>query len=448
MSTFHKIDKNSPNTITNALSFFDVPGTNVSIQDSSVMELLTLNPVNSTPYHFKIHASTNYVDLSKTYVFLECRIRKDDGSGALVNLTENDNVSVCQMLGHTIWKNCRVSINGTQIFEGNSLMAYKSLFDYELTYPTAVKNSYLSTAGYFEDAEDSQTTGRGHNARKALFATHGAGAAAVPATAQFIAKLDVDICNQNRYLVNMCEVDIELMPHDSRFLVVAPTAGFAECELEVLACKLYVKRISLMDSLAYDIAKKMEMQPVKYPIRKTSLKKLFISENRRDFTANLWNDQVPRRVILAMVSNADFVGDQKTSPFNFRHFDIHDISVTANGVTYPNASYALNFPAGKFNRVFHDMNESIGYAGTLESNGISMKKYANGGCCFFVFNLTSSGEDSGPDTFDLIRNGSTQVKISFNSDVPTGGIMLIAMGEVDSMLMMDRNRMISSDISV
>jgi hypothetical protein len=62
-----------------------------------------------------------------------------------------------------------------------------------------------------------------------------------------------------------------------------------------------------------------------------------------------------------------------------------------------------------------------------------------------VFNLTNSGEDNGLDTFDLVRNGTTTIKIAFNTPVPDTGIVLIAMGEHEALLYMDRNRTISSD---
>nr|CAD2163964.1 unnamed protein product [Meloidogyne enterolobii] len=183
-------------------------------------------------------------------------------------------------------------------------------------------------------------------------------------------------------------------------------------------------------------------------MRKTSLKSLFISENRTEFNANLWMDQVPRRVVLGMVKNADFVGSQKTHPFNFQHFNLRDISITAGGVTFPAAPYSLDFPNGKYVRIYHDMQEAIGYAGTLESNGISMQRFSNGGFCLLVFNLTNSQEDNGPEMFDLIKNGTTSIRMTFNEPVPNGGIVLVAMGEIDSLLMLDRNRTISTDISV
>ena len=111
MSTHQKIDRDSGNAITNALSFFETPHTNVSISNSSFIELLTLNPVNITPFHFKIHATTNYIDLAKTYVFTELRIKKEDNDGKIVDIGKDDNVSIqfgkivaCILMGHRFLK--------------------------------------------------------------------------------------------------------------------------------------------------------------------------------------------------------------------------------------------------------------------------------------------------------------------------------------------------------
>lgn len=437
---FHKIDRDSGNAITSALQFFEIPDTNVSLSHSSSTEYLTLNPVNIQPFNFKIHSSADYIDLSHAYILTELRIIKQHG-GQLRPIDATDNVSVCQMIGHTLWKNCRMSINGTQVFEGNDLMAYKSILDYELTYNEGVKKSYLNVCGYYMDDETTQTGGAGYNARKQLF-TNGK-------VAQFVAKLDVDVCNQPRYIVNQCEIDIELLPNNNAFLLLAPQMPEDRSYiLELLACRLYVKKATVMDGLALDISKKLEIRPARYPLRKTSMKALFISENRTDFTANLWSDQVPKRVVLAMVSNESYVGSSETSPFDFRHFNIRDISICASGVQYPHAPYSnLDFPNGKFARVYHDMTEGCGFAGSLNTHGISMRKYSSGGHCFFVFNLNPSSESSA-EVFDLIRRGTTSVRISFNAPVPARGIVLIAMAEMDAILMLDKNRTVATDVQV
>ena len=64
----------------------------------------------------------------------------------------------------------------------------------------------------------------------------------------------------------------------------------------------------------------------------------------------------------------------------------------------------------------------------------------------YVFNLNKSGEND--NGFDLITEGTTAVKILFNSQIPTSGVTLICYGEFDSLLMVDKNRSITSDMTI
>uniref|UniRef100_A0A1I8BLV4 BPI2 domain-containing protein n=1 Tax=Meloidogyne hapla TaxID=6305 RepID=A0A1I8BLV4_MELHA len=275
--------KNSINSITNALDFFQIPPTNVSISSSKVFEILPSNPLTDTPYHFKIHSSQNYIDLSKCYLFTEFRIRKEDANGLLVNLVATDNVAPIQLIGHTFINNMRISINGREVFNSNSLMAYKSYLSHELSFSTGAKSSHLSVAGHYGDKGLSLESGDGYTARKARFASS--------TTAQFMAKIDADLFNQPLYLINHCEIDIEILPNESKFVLIAPAnAGIAQTtryHFEVVSCKLYVKKVDIMDGLALDIAKKLDIRPARYAIRKTMMKPLFISQGRYEFNADL-----------------------------------------------------------------------------------------------------------------------------------------------------------------
>uniref|UniRef100_A0A914IDM0 Uncharacterized protein n=1 Tax=Globodera rostochiensis TaxID=31243 RepID=A0A914IDM0_GLORO len=111
-----QFDNDSVNSITNALDFFHVPPTNVSVSSSKVFELLPSNPLTDTPYHFKLHSSQNFIDLSKCYLFTEFRIRKENASGLLVNLDASDNL-VCpiQMIEQTFIRNNRTISTDTTI---------------------------------------------------------------------------------------------------------------------------------------------------------------------------------------------------------------------------------------------------------------------------------------------------------------------------------------------
>jgi len=437
---FQKIDKDSVNSITNALDFFQIPPTNVSVSSAKVFEILPSNPLSDIPFHFKIHASNNFVDLSKCYLFTEFRIRKEVG-GTLVNLAAGDKVAPIQMIGQTFINNMKISINGREIYNSNSLFAYKTYFSHELSYPLDAKNSHLNAAGYYADDGIQMEAGNGFDKRKDLFAES--------KTVQCIAKIDADIFNQPLYLINHSEVDIDILPNSNNFVLSAPPpttgASVPAYHFEILNCKLYVKKVDLMDGLALDIARRLEMEPARYAVRKSMMKSLFISEGRFEFNANLFMDQIPRRITLGLVENSNYVGSIK-SPFNFEPFDVREISIVANGRTYPQASYSLDYANNKYVRVFNDMNEAVGFGNTMEGNGITFGQYGKTHC-IYVFNLTNSGEDQG-GIFDLIKNGTTAVNIKFNKPVQKGGLMLIVMGEADSLIMLDKNRMISSDTTV
>jgi hypothetical protein len=126
-------------------------------------------------------------------------------------------------------------------------------------------------------------------------------------------KIDADIFNQDLYLVNNVEIDIEITPHNDNFLVIIPeninvpavgTRGeadyvaahpgpnTAEYEVEIINCRLYVKTVDLMDGLSLDIARKLDSQPARYGLRKTRIKSQTISEGVMEYSNVLFSDEV------------------------------------------------------------------------------------------------------------------------------------------------------------
>uniref|UniRef100_A0A914P0S8 Major sperm protein n=1 Tax=Meloidogyne incognita TaxID=6306 RepID=A0A914P0S8_MELIC len=353
------------------------------------------------------------------------------------------------MIGNTFINNMRISINGREIFNSNSLYAYKTYFSHELSYSLGAKSSHLNAAGYYYDSGVSQESGASFNSRKNLFVNS--------RTAQFISKLDADLFNQPQYLVNHCEVDIEILPNEPKFILIAPLPVDADlfnqpqylvnhCEVDIEILPNEPNLFLLLLFLSELNLHKLDAKPARYAIRKTMMKPLFISQGRYEFHANLFMDQIPRRITLGLVANSDYVGTQERSPFNFQPFRVREISIIANGRSFPQSPYDFDYGSNRYVRAFHDMNDAIGFSGTPDNNGITYQQYGRTHC-IYVFNLTNSGEDNG-GTIDLIKNGSTAVNIKFSQAVPEGGVMLIVMGETDALIMLDKNRSITSDTTI
>ena len=432
---FNKIDQESANSITSALDFFTIPPTNTSVSSSTWREYLTLNPVTDIPYRFRIYSSNNYLDLSKVYLLTEAKILKRNADNdAWIPIVAGDAVGTINYIGNTFIKYIKVTLNGREITDSNSLYMYKAYLDAELSLPVTAKESYLSVAGYYTDDDQDTVANPGFLKRGTLFRTG--------KTAQFISRLDVDLFNQPNYMISGVEIEIEIMPNDSNFCILEPANTATVYKFEITSLRLFAKSLDLMSGLAYDISQKLEKAPARYAIRRTSVKSHFITENRTEFSAMLWSEQVPRRVILGLISNNRYIGAKNLSPFKFEPFNVREMTVFANGKSYPPNLYNLNYTDGLCSRAYHDLQEALGFASSTESNGISLEKFKSG-WTLYSFNLTNSGEQN--PCFDLISEGATNINIKFNNPVPGGGIVLIALAEFDSLIYIDRLRNVLSD---
>ncbi|CAK5088685.1 unnamed protein product [Meloidogyne enterolobii] len=113
------------------------------------------------------------------------------------------------------------------------------------------------------------------------------------------------------------------------------------------------------------------------------MKSTFLTAGRTEIEYNAFSATIPRRVTVALVSNKAFNGDIALSPFNFKPFDLREISVHTGGHIYPMVAYKLKFEKDLFVRAFVDMYEALGMANSDRSIDIPMSRYKNG-WTFFV----------------------------------------------------------------
>ncbi|KAL3102872.1 hypothetical protein niasHT_028675 [Heterodera trifolii] len=394
-----------------------------------------------------IHPITSYIDLSKVFVCTEFKVKKIAEDGVIVDMPANAAVGLIQMPGATFIRNLKVHINQREVYDSNQLYSYKVYLDTELSYPATAKDAYFGVAGYFRDSDPTKVN---EKRKKAVEESK---------SFQAISKLSADIFNQDLYMISNVEIDIELALQSDDFMIHQDAANKDKYTVEIVDCRLIVKTVDLMDGLSLDIARKLDTEPARYGIRKSFMKSLFITGGRYDFSANLFTEEVPRRVVIGLVSNQNYIGHNQKNPFYFNHHNVstkwqllmnqiiqvRDIELTASGRTYPQYPYNLDYKNNRYARAYHDAQEHLGMACTTESNGISYSMFKTA-YCLYVFQMTNAQEDS--PGFELIKEGCTAVNIRFTEAVPNEGVTLIAYGEADGLILIDRNRSITSDLTV
>ncbi|KAL3108903.1 hypothetical protein niasHT_011453 [Heterodera trifolii] len=415
----------------------EIPPTNVSVVRSFFRQVLPLATITQeSPYLFRLYSDNLWTDLSRVYLYLELSIEKPGANDKWVAIDDADtSVSAIQGIGQTFVQQLKVTVGNTEVYDSGNLYPFKAYITNELSFPINAKKNFLGSTGYYHTVNQDDSTDDGFKERCKIFKGG--------KNAQFLSRLDFDLGNQELYLLNNLDLLFTIYKAKDVFLLQTLKANDAtKYRLTVHDVKIYAKMVEVQPSLNMSLYKTLEKQPATYAVRKTEIKSSFISVGRYEFEYNVFSATIPRRVTIALVGNSAFHGDYKLSPFMFEPFDLREISIHAGGVVYPAVPYKLNFSKDHFVSAFVDMYEALGMANSERSFDISMAQFKKG-WTFFVIPLTSTLDDS--CGFELLRSGTTNVRATFNSPIPLGGVEMIVLGEFDQMIMVDYNRHIVTD---
>lgn len=396
-----------------------------------------------SPYQFRLYSDNLWTDLSRVYLFLELSVEKPSPTvpGRWVQIDDSDTQLGCiQGLGQTFVRQLKVSISNTEIYDSGTLYAYKSYMTNELSFPASVKESFLAAAGYYPTRRHNDAGDAGFKSRVALFSS--------AKQAHLMSRLDFDMGNQELYLVNNIDVLFTIYRNSNAFLLHSlKMSGDAlpDYRLFVHSARLYVKMVDVQSSLNLTIYRMLEQQPARYAVRKTDVRSCFIGAGRTEIDHAVFSSTIPRRLTVALVANAAFNGDYKLTPFEFKHFNIESICAQAGGFNYPALPYRLDFAQRHCMNAFVDMYEALGHANNIHTCDIGFEQFLDG-WSFFVIPLTSTLDDS--CGFELIRSGTTSLRLKFSKAIPVGGVEMIVLGEFDQLIMVDYNRRVIADNSL
>uniref|UniRef100_A0A915K0P5 Uncharacterized protein n=1 Tax=Romanomermis culicivorax TaxID=13658 RepID=A0A915K0P5_ROMCU len=320
--------------------------------------------------------------------------------------------------------------------------AYRAMLETELNFGRDAKKTQLQASLYYPDIEtEGDQISKGYLSRLLRFKNS--------TWVEIMAPLHIDLFMQERFLINQCELRIELYRNSDEFcLIQADNCPNLKYKLEIKQLSLFMKKVEVSDSISMAIESMLQTTSVKYPLRRTQITTLHVTENRRSTPLNsLFSGVLPRRLVIGMVAAHAARGTYTSNPFMFHDFGIAEIKVVSGTNVVPSSPYKLDFEKNQLTRAFIQMFEGLDIAGDDKGNMISFDRFAKGGCTFFVFELGADGTvDS--STWELVRDGTTTLEMHFGKDLPGGGIECIIYAEFDSLLMIDHTRQAYMDFTV
>ena len=430
--------RNSSLAARSEIDLFSLPHTQVGIQNTRLLEIPLRNALtNEGPWDLVISSNPQFLQLSKNYLLIECRIVNENGEPIKAKVMDAANVEQdatwtgpIQLFGKTFIQKVQVAINGNQIYDSGPNYAYRCFLETELTNGYDSKMTHLKACGYESMAENiDRNDNEGFRNRAEPFRSG--------KYVQMMGKLHCDLFVQDRLLLPHTELHLTIYPNSNNFNLLNYDSG--NYKIDFRSIKFYVRSVELLKSYCLSLERNLLRSPAKYPIKRVQVTNLHVTESRRNLPENnIFGGIIPRKVIIGCVESTAYRGNIKKSPFNFQNFGLSNIYIEAGGERFPNNPLTPDYANDLYLRAYLQTMDALGYTDTERTNCITPKQFKDG-WCIYCFDLSPT-QDSEDQNWNLERKGSTTICMDFQNQIPDGGIEVIVWAEFDSLLSIDNGR--------
>ena len=382
------------------------------------------------------------MDLAETLLHLKVKIQKGDGT----DIGDDENVGPSNLFLHSLFSQVDMFLNQRLVSSSTPTYPYRAMIETLLSYGRDAKLTQLQGALYYKDTAgkmdvvnanaENADANTGLKTRSKLFK----GGKSV----DMMGRLHGDIFNQDKYLLNRVDLILKFVRSRNTFSLLS-SEDDADYKVLIQTATLWVRKVQLAPSIRLAHEKALMRGNAKYPINRVLCNVYSISRGNMNMVKdNLFNGQLPNRVIIGMLDNDAYNGSFAKNPFNFKHHSLTTLGLYVNGEPMPGKPLETKFTAdgGKnyinaYLSLFHG-SESFGKDC---GNHISREEYAEG-YSLFAFDLSPDLSDGGH--LSLLKKGNLKLEMTFGTPL-ANTVMVIVYAEFDNLIEITRERTVLFD---
>ena len=416
------------------IDLFALPPTQTHIEYG---QWVVYKPISSladeAPIEFVIPGQGDeYIDLSHTLLNIKAKILKNDGT--VMVAADDEAIGPINNWMHSLFSQIDVYLNQKIVSSASNNYPYRAYFENLLSYGPAAKNSHLTTVMWYKDTPGNMGLENNEGLEKRREFTKRS------KIVDMIGHVHSDIFNQEKFLLNGVELKLRLVRSRDTFSLM----GVEGYKIKITEANLLVRRVKVSPSVLISHAKGLEKHTAKYPITRADVKTNTISTGVRSASLdNVFNGQLPTRIIVGMVANAAFNGSYGTNPFHFETFGLNFASFHVDGQQIPGVMLTPDFESGEYIRVFHTLFSGTGIHYSDSGNEISREDYDKG-YALMALDFTPDLEAHIKSHWSLVRHGSLRLEVRFQNALPAP-VTIITYAEFDNIIEIDRNRSVIVD---
>lgn len=356
----------------------------------------------NNPLIFEVSGSGDtFVDLARTYLQLKIKIEKDGRP------IDKDEISTENLLLHTMWQSCDIQLQQKTIFNSSANYPYKSMLETLLTL-TPEREKKLSSEFFYKDAPGYMAPDKIYNTgyifRKQAFHEGG--------VVEISGPLHHDFAQMPRTLIpSGVNLSFRLIPARKEFILLSTLDDAHKYDLKIVSAKLKVCKVELSNELLLAHQKILgQGKQYIFPVLKTEITTAVIPQHLTSWSLNdVFHNRVPSQLIIAFVSSKSFHGDFKTSAFNFKNYDLRNLTVTNDGVVQ--SAMVLNYEQDQYIDAYQALYE----ASPVGWPPVNYKGF-KGGYNIYVISLDDNIYDS--HCLPPKRQGNISIIADFGTPLP------------------------------
>ena len=461
------------------IDLFSVPPTQLSLEKGRWIDYRPLSSVTNddSAITFLISGTDEYIDLSETTLVVEGKVINGDGSD-LSGGTQSNVAPVNNFL-HSLIKQVDVYLNGKQVTPAMGTYAYRSYIETLLNYDVSAKNSQLSSALYFKDTPgqmdengalprsrtityvEKDTNGASGNKatpKSVTLSAPGTGNQGFAKRHEFIkgskkfvlsGPIFSDVFMGDRLLLNMLDLKVVLNRSSNAFCLMDKNAGSNKVNPKVKLSDviLKIRKVKVDQSVSDATELILKQTPALYPVRRVECKALTtpagLPSVRKD---NIFSGIIPKSFVFGLVNANSYNGENDKNPYNFHHFKVKTVTLTANGEEIPFKQLVLDYTSATVKDFVQAYNTLFSGTGKMYANtglDITREDYAEG-YTLYAFDLTPDMCNT-TDYFNAVQRGTLSVDITFDgqTEVP---INMVCYGDFENIIRIDFERNVIYDI--
>jgi hypothetical protein len=265
---------------------------------------------------------------------------KNQGAADWTFIENTDPVAPANNFLHSLFQSVHVTVGNRLISDASTYYPFRAYLETLVRYSRQSMETQLSSSGFALDSPglfNDQANNEGEKTRKAWFHQK--------QYVQLSGKLFADLFQQSKPLITGVPLGIRFVIARQSFMLRSwATNNDKIYKVFIRNPKIYVRRYVPAPDFMLAVAEQLQTRTVKYHMERTVMRVSDVPANTSSTVfSNLHIGQLPKVVFLGFVHSDDFHGTEKTSPFNFQHCDITQISVEVDGQSFPTKPYAADF---------------------------------------------------------------------------------------------------------